>query len=402
MLDNWPVCSLSDVAEDITVGHVGPMVDEYIHDGVPFLRSLNVEPFKIHLEDIKHISKGFHQKIRKSALKPGDVVIVRTGKPGACAVIPEWLKDANCSDLVIIRPGPKLDPFFLMYYVNSIASHHVNSHIVGAVQQHFNVASARDIQLNLPSLPTQHAIARVLGSLDDKIELNRQMNEMLEAMARAIFQSWFVDFDPVRAKVEGRDTGLPPEVAALFPSEIAEVDGREVPKGWGIGRLDELMVLQRGFDLPQTQIEDGPYPVVCAGGIIGNHNKFMAKGPGVTTGRSGVIGKVFFIHEDFWPHNTSLWVREFKISKPHHAFFTLQTLDLNIFNSGSAVATLNRNHIHNLPVLLPTVKVIDKFESVIRPLFMTMHHNEQQSRTLAQIRDALLPKLMRGEVQVRS
>jgi type I restriction enzyme S subunit len=160
------------------------------------------------------------------------------------------------------------------------------------------------------------------------------------------------------------------------------------------------MILQRGFDLPQTRIEEGPYPVVCAGGVIGKHNKFMAKGPGVTTGRSGVIGKVFFIQEDFWPHNTSLWVREFKISKPHHAFFTLQNLDLNIFNAGSAVATLNRNHIHNLPVLVPPENLVDKFEDIVQPLFLSLHNNEQQSNTLTQIRDALMSKLMSGEIPV--
>jgi type I restriction enzyme S subunit len=334
---------------------------------------------------------GFHNAAK--AKGPG-VTVGRSGASfGVVNYCPVDFWPHNTALYVIDFHGN--DEKFAYYYLKNLDFTRFNS---GSAQASLNRNYIHPMEVKIPPLPTQLAIAYILGSLDDKIELNRQMNETLEAMARAIHQSWFVDFDPVRAKAEGRDTGLPADIAALFPSEIVEVDGREVPRGWGIGRLDELMILQRGFDLPKTQIEEGPYPVVCAGGVIGKHNKFMAKGPGITTGRSGVIGKVFFIQEDFWPHNTSLWVREFKISKPHHAFFTLQNLDLNVFNAGSAVATLNRNHIHNFPVLLPLRNIVDKFEAVVQPLFLLIHYNEQQSRTLAQIRDALLPKLMSGEI----
>ena len=142
---SWREVQLGDVAAELTVGHVGPMTSEYIPSGVPFLRSQNVVPFRIVMEDIKFISTGFHDRLRKSALSPGDVVIVRTGKPGAAAVIPETLLVANCSDLVIVRPGANLDSRFLAYYVNSAAAHHVSSHLVGAVQQHFNVGAARSL-----------------------------------------------------------------------------------------------------------------------------------------------------------------------------------------------------------------------------------------------------------------
>jgi len=334
----------------------------------------------------------YHNKI--GARGPG-VITGRYGTIGKVFFTKEDYWPLNTT--LFVKDFHGNDPLFVFYFLKTIdyLSCSDKSSVPGV-----NRNDLHQLSVTVPPLTTQHAIARILGSLDDKIELNRQMNETLEAMARTIFKSWFVDFDPVRAKAEGRDTGLPTDVAALFPEGFEVVDGREVPRGWGVGRLDELMILQRGFDLPKTQIEEGPYPVVCAGGVIGNHNKFMAKGPGITTGRSGVIGKVFFIQEDFWPHNTSLWVREFKISKPHHAFFTLQNLDLNVFNAGSAVATLNRNHIHNFPVLLPPINIVDKFEAVVRPLFLLIHYNEQQSSTLAQMRDALLPKLMSGEIQV--
>ena len=142
MVDDWRDVTLEQVADELTVGHVGPMASEYVEAGIPMLRSMNVDPLVINTKDLKFITPEFHQRIQKSRLSPGDVVIVRTGKPGACAVIPSWLPTANCSDLVIVRCGPELDNRFLAYYVNTFAASHVSAHLVGAVQQHFNVGSA--------------------------------------------------------------------------------------------------------------------------------------------------------------------------------------------------------------------------------------------------------------------
>ena len=221
------------------------MASEYVPAGVPFLRSQNVEPFRITLDDVKHISPEFHERLRKSA-PPGEVVIVRTGKPGAAAVVPASLPSANCSDLVIVRPGHSSTLDFLAYYVNS-AAQHVSAHLVGAVQQHFNVGSVREMLMLLPSLHEQCAIAHILGTLDDKIELNRRMNETLEGMARAIFKSWFVDFDPVRAKAAGRQpAGMDAATAALFPDSFEDSPLGKIPKGWKVERLGNVLELAYG------------------------------------------------------------------------------------------------------------------------------------------------------------
>jgi type I restriction enzyme S subunit len=151
MSETWEDVTLDEISEDITVGHVGPMADQYVDVGVPFLRSLNVEPFRINTTDLKYISSNFHQRLKKSALKPGDIVIVRTGKPGSCAVIPNWLLEANCSDVVVVRPGPKVRPGYICYVVNSTAARHIDAYTVGAVQQHFNVASGAPNPVQAPS-----------------------------------------------------------------------------------------------------------------------------------------------------------------------------------------------------------------------------------------------------------
>ena len=283
--------------------------------------------------------------------------------------------------------------------------------------EYVSLTDQRRMHITLPPVAEQRAIAHILGTLDDKIELNRRMNETLEAMARALFKSWFVDFDPVRAKhalskvegTEGRSStssgqafpGLPKSIADLFPDSFEDSELGEIPKRWEVGSLDGVLVLQRGFDLPAKQRTSGKYPVLAASGPSGTHNEFMVRGPGVTTGRSGVLGKVFYIDEDFWPLNTSLWVKEFRHSKPAYALYLLQRIDFALFNAGSAVPTLNRNHVHNLPTLVPPMGLIDAFERVATISLQRQNHNDRESNTLAALRDTLLPKLISGEVRVR-
>lgn len=244
---HWRKAHLGEVAEDLTVGYVGSMASEYVESGVPFLRSQNVEPFRVSFTDVKYISPQFHRKLAKSSLRAGDVVIVRTGKPGAAAVIPSGLGDLNCSDLVIVRPGENLDSRFLCYYVNGVAGHHVNAHLVGAVQQHFNVASARQLLMRLPPVAEQRVIANILGTLDDKIELNRRMSQTLEEMARALFKSWFVDFDPVHAKAAGKKPyGMDEATAALFPDSFEDSELGRIPKGWRVADVYSVGAVDYG------------------------------------------------------------------------------------------------------------------------------------------------------------
>jgi type I restriction enzyme S subunit len=126
----------------------------------------------------------------------------------------------------------------------------------------------------------------------------------------------------------------------------------------------------------------------------------MVRGPGVTTGRSGVLGNVYFVHEDFWPLNTSLWVKEFRNATPAYAYHLLLGLDFELFNAGSAVPTLNRNHVHNLPVVVPPMKSVQDFDRAVMPLLRRQKVNHEESQTLAALRDSLLPKLLSGEIRV--
>ena len=262
-----------------------------------------------------------------------------------------------------------------------------------------------NIELNLPDLDTQISIAEILSSLDDKIELNNQINKNLEALAQALFKQWFVDFEfPISAE-QAASMGKPNENGQPYKSsggEMVESELGEIPKEWSVGKLIDLFQLQRGHDLPVNNRIPGTAPVYSASGIHGYHNEVKAKAPGITTGRSGVIGKVFLILEDYWPLNTSLYVKEFKVASPYYTYFILKEVDLLSLNAGSAVPTLNRNEVHSLPCIIPLVELIREFTSLVKDNFDAIKINKDEIETLVQLRDHLLPKLIAGELEVQN
>lgn len=408
---------LEDVAREVTVGHVGPMVDEYLEGGIPFLRSLNVQPHRINREDIRHISPEFHGRLKKSALKPGDVVIVRTGKPGTCAVIPEDLPIANCSDLVIVRCGPEIRPRFLAYWVNAIASEHVASHLVGAVQQHFNVGAAKKMPIVLPEIAEQDKVLSILGALDDKIELNRKMAATLEEMARALYRSWFVDFDPVHAKAQGSAPAhMDPTTAALFPDRFGE-DG--LPEGWMSGKLGDLAELNPSKHTKKGHPERVEYVDLSntKWGVIESTSIYdwsdapsrarMKLEPGDTivgTVRPG-NGSFSFVSNCGLTGSTG-----FAVLRPRKgrdaAFIYLAATDLATIDAlanladGGAYPAVRPDVVAAQGIVLSNDKVLSSFSTEASPLLERIEASKRENQTLAQLRDTLLPKLMSGELRV--
>jgi type I restriction enzyme S subunit len=242
-------------------------------------------------------------------------------------------------------------------------------------------------------------LVELLEALESRIQSLAETNTTLEAIAQALFKSWFVDFDPVHAKAEGREPeAMDAATAALFPSEFEESELGLIPKGWRAGCIGDLLVLQRGFDLPAVQRITGDFPILAASGPSGHHHEARVSGPGVTTGRSGVLGRVFYVTEDFWPLNTSLWIKDFKLATAEYAYQFLKTMDLTHLNAGSAVPTLNRNHVHGVTCVVPDKSAIDAYTSVAAPLLNRVHETEKHALRLSELRDTLLPRLISGKL----
>ena len=334
------------------------------------------------------------------------------------------------------------DPRYIYYLLSLIDFDKFNS---GSAQKSLNRNAVYPYEVwATDNKDEQKSIGQLLEEYEKKIALNRQINTTLESMAQALFKSWFVDFDPVidnalaagneipdalqkRAarrealrqqtnKTANKTTGtkgasgseqalpngrLPSEIQQLFPDAFVFTDEMGwVPEGWEVGVLEDLLVLQRGFDLPKSSRTDGIYPLMAASGQDGTHNESKVPGPGITTGRSGKLGEVCFVERDFWPLNTTLWVKEFRRSSPYHAFYLLKSMDLEKYNSGSAVPTLNRNYIHNVSALLPSKNVIAAYDKFVSGCYSKKYDNDEQIKSLANLRDSLLPKLLSGQITI--
>ncbi|TSD56771.1 restriction endonuclease subunit S [Variovorax sp. KBS0712] len=391
------------------------MASEYVESGIPFLRSLNIEPFGVNKNDLKFVTREFHQRIKKSSLRPGDVAIVRTGKPGTCAVIPDWLKEANCSDLVLVRCGEKLRPRFLCYWVNSIASHHISSHTVGAVQQHFNVGAAKTMLVAVPSLKMQDEVITVLSCLDDRITLLRETNATLEAIAQALFKSWFIDFDPVRAKMAGRaPEGMDEATAALFPDGFEVSDLGLIPRGWCVDSVYSAAKVIYGapFASAQFNVDGIGKPLIRIRDLRDEspsiytqeaHPKGYMVQPGdVVVGMDGEFRAYLWGGEECWLNQR---VCVFAPQQGFSAAYVRSSIipmlaRVEASETATTVIHLGKNDIDRFKIVIAEKRVREAFGLVADPLYQRIVVSKQLIRTLTDLRDTLLPRLISGRLRL--
>ncbi|MBK0403006.1 restriction endonuclease subunit S [Adhaeribacter sp. BT258] len=352
--------------------------------GTPVIKIKNIQPPNISLKEADYYPHELILKMEQFIVEKKDILISMTGSHVsqiASAVGKVGRYGFDKPALLNQRVGKlyskdlnQLDNDFLYYLISRPEIQFELATNAGGSANQANISpqNIKDLEVEVPDLPAQKKIAEILSALDDKIELNRRMNQTLEQMAQTLFMQYFVD----------------------------GIDADNLPEGWRVGSIGDLFTLQRGFDLPSTIRAGGNVPIFSASGLNGFHNEVMVKGPGITTGRSGIIGNVYYVDEDFWPLNTSLFIKEFKASTPLHSFYVLKHTDLKGLNTGSAVPTLNRNDVHSLEAIIPDRKTVLDFEEKVKLLFNKIRQNEKENQSLINLRDTLLPKLMSGEIDV--
>jgi type I restriction enzyme S subunit len=343
--------------------------------------------------------------LRKSRLVPGDIVIANVGaNAGAVFLVPDLGTHMTLGpNAILCRPKSdgRMNREFLYYYLISHRGQaSLNSIRSGSAQPKFNKTDLRSLIIPVPPAQEQHAIASMLRALDEKIELNRKMSATLEAIPRTLFKSWFVDFDPVHAKAEGRDTGLPSEIAALFPNSFEDSELGEIPKRWLITMLGDILSLEYGRALKAEDRHGGVIPVYGSNRIVGWHDTVLARGPGIVVGRKGNPGTVNWSQVDFFPIDTAFYVIPKNAVSPQFLFYALSTHDLARLGADSAVPGLNRGQVYMSKQVLPPAALLEGFSGIVTPIFARLFRSDAESATLAHLRDALLPRLISGEIRV--
>lgn len=389
---SWPVVTLDSIKANVPYACVGGPFGSnltskhYVQEGVPVIRGQNLSgPGGFDENGFVFVTPEKADQLLSNLAYRGDVLFTQRGTLGQVGLIP---KDSKYDRYVVSQSQMKLTVdsnrvdaryVYLFFRLESTVQKILNRTITAGVP-HINLGILKSFEIPLPPLHVQQAAVEVAQAYDDLIATNQRRIALLEDAARRIYREWFVHL--------------------RFPGHESVPVKDGVPEGWQLTRLDQALFLQRGFDLPNSARITGDIPVFASTGLNGFHNQAKVAGPGVVTGRSGTLGAVHYVSQDFWPLNTSLWVKEFRTASPLLAYFILSELHLEQFNSGASVPTLDRKVVHQQPILIPTRSAITAFDVKVQPLFDEIETLKIWNDATARARDLLLPKLMSGQLDV--
>ena len=415
--------------EDVIDFREGPgiLAKDFREHGVPLVRLAGLDRGVSVLEGCDYLDpEAVSTRWSHFQLELGDILLSTSASLGRIAVVgQEEVGAVPYTGIIRMRPkGDSLYAPYIRYLLEGPDFQQQADMVgVGSVIRHFGPMHLKQMTVRIPPLAQQRAIAHVLGTLDDKIELNRRMNETLETMARALFKSWFVDFEPVRAKMEGRDTGLPPEIAALFPDRLTPSDLGEVPEGWEVGVLnDAIEILSGGTPktsnqeywnggIPWYTAKDAPSlsdifvltteRSISQAGVENSSTKVLPVGTTVITAR-GTVGRLACLGIPMAMNQTCYGLRGASGYPDYFTYWNVRNTvnDLQARTHGTIFDTITRETFKIAETVLAPVSVARTFESMLSPLMNRILDNLNESRALAAQRDALLPRLMSGEVRV--
>ncbi|NMG03358.1 restriction endonuclease subunit S [Azoarcus taiwanensis] len=426
MSSEWPSVPVEDVCELIVdcVNKTAPVVSE----ATPYrmIRTTNVRSGRIDLSECRYVDQTTYEKwTRRARLEVGDVVLTREAPIGEVGLVQDAMGVFLGQRLMQYRADRRvLEPRFLLYsFLSPELQHQFGSHEgSGSVVSHIRVGDCFRFMLRLPPLEVQSQIADILGALDDRITLLRETNATLEAIAQALFKSWFVDFDPVRAKAEGRSpNGMDEATAALFPDGFEESELGLVPRGWS------LRPLASAYDInPKRQLKKGasaPYADMASAptsghGISGHVVREAGSGSRFINGDTLLAritpclenGKTAFV--DFLADDEVGWgSTEFIVLRPKaplpafHAYLLCRHAPFRDFAIQSMSGTSGRQRVQNdilgrYPIAVPSTNVAEAFASIVDALWQRVAANNRQAQTLATLRDTLLPRLISGQLRL--
>ena len=438
LVREWPLVALKDLIDlrlssvdkkskatenDVKLcNYMDVYKNSFIHSGMDFMAATATK-----------------REIAKCSVVKGDVLITKDSEKhddiGVPALVREDVPNLVCGyHLAILRPHPEfVDGAYLFYALsNQETQHQFHSFANGITRFGLRKADIGLVEIPLPSLQEQRAIAHVLGTLDDKIELNRRMNETLEGMARALFKSWFVDFEPVRAKMEGRWRrgeslpGLPADLYDLFPERLAPSELGEIPEGWEVRQLGELCTFRAGsvFRKANQGKQTGKYPFIkvrdmsIAGNAVGILNStnwvndddllqlkakffpsettvFAKIGEGLRQNRIRLLTRTTLLD-----NNMMGAIPDTRMIDPLLLYYCLSQFDFGELANGTALPYLTARTLNSLIVPLPCLEVQMRLSISLRTLVTKTIANDMESLAVAAQRDALLPGLVSGEVRV--
>jgi type I restriction enzyme S subunit len=418
----------------ISVGVMYP--GDHDPDGAPLIKVGDLAQNRINPVPAFRVSREKHQAHRRTALEGGELLLSLVGAVGLCCVVPPTMVGWNAARAVaVVRlRDPEESAFVRLALLSPPLQHLMFMWSNTTVQTTLNLKEIRQLPIPWPPVGIRRTIAAILGAIEDKIELNRRMNETLEEMARALFKSWFVDFDPVRAKREGRaPAGMDAETAALFPDSFEDSELGPIPKGWRVSTMEEcsrrIAIGPFGSDIKTENFVPCGVPVIRGGNLT---QGFVDKGfvfvsdakaddlrnanafPGDivithrgTLGQVGIIPKMSRFPRYVVSQSQMLLSADPERASDRYLFEYLRSragqhaLLANTSQTGVPAIARPVSSVKAIRLVRPPIPVVDAFQQLAEALASRETHNDTESCSLAELRDALLPRLLSGELRVK-
>jgi len=418
MAGEWetvPLDSLVERGRGISYGIVQPGAP--VADGVPIVRVSDVRDGRVAVSAPLRVAPAIEAAYARTRLTGGELLLTLVGTVGEAAVVPASLAGWNTARAVAVIPVRKdVGAYWIKLALAAPGVREIiDSRLNTTVQATLNLADVARLPIVLPPVHERETIAHILGTLDDKIELNRRMNETLEAMARALFKSWFVDFDPVRAKAEGRDPGLPKPIADLFPDRLVDSELGEIPEGWEVKSLDQIARFLNGLALQKYPPGDGRSLPVIKIAQLRAGNTDGADRASAELQEDYIVrdGDVLFswsgsLECRFWAGGAgALNQHLFKVTSSQYPRWLCylgihQHLDdFRHIAAGKATTMghIQRHHLSDAKLAVPPSAMVRAMDSVLGPIVESTWRRALQSRDVAAVRDSLLPKLISGDLR---
>ncbi len=432
MANSWQEARIGDLAERTAMGPFGSDIktDNFVPHGVPIIRGGNLTSGRFNAENFVYLTEEKANKLSAANAFPGDIVFTHRGTLGQVGIIPKIPYGryvVSQSQMKLTCKADMADPLFIYYFFKSSIGQKallLNTSQTGVPAISRPITSLRNISILLPPLPEQRRIAHILGTLDDKIENNRKTAKTLEAMAQAIFKSWFVDFDPVRAKASGESAEsifkrlkMTPEILALFPDGFEDSEMGKIPRGWKVAGLDAIANFLNGLPLQKFPVveEDCWLPAIkiaqmSKGSIEGADrvacsipSKYVIKNGDLLFSWSGSLQILLWT-----AGNGALNQHLFKVTSADYPqwfyYFWLDDHLPSFINTAAEKATtmghIQRHHLSAAILPVPSLELLHLVDKYAGPLLLSVIAHQVESHKLSKIRDTLLPKLISGELRV--
>jgi type I restriction enzyme S subunit len=419
MKSEWNTYVLNDIIEIIGGGTPKRAISEYWEGKIPWLSVVDFNTGNKYVSETKeYITELGLQKSSTKMLEKGQIIISARGTVGALAQLTQPMAfNQSCYGLNA-KAEYTINEFLYYLVKHQIANLQQITH--GAVFDTITKDTFKQIDVSLPPLPTQKKIAHILSTLDDKIELNRKMNQTLEEMAQALFKSWFVDFDPVHAKMgcandeelerAARELGISKEVLELFPSEFEESELGMIPEGWENDFLDSFVEILDSKRIPLASNErakrKGNIPYYGATSIMDYVDDYIFDETLLLMGEDGSVTKengtpfLQYIWGQSWVNNHAHVMRSKSMLSVEALYIALLNKNVTMFVTGAVQPKINQGNLKQIPIINAGEVVNKMYSTLIEPMFAKVRLITEENITLQKTRDTLLPKLLSGELDI--